>query len=675
MSDLSIPGVKDKYGTQKLVEDLMKVERIPKVRAEEELKKIEKQKGLWQDLGVRMSRLRDSSRNLFSFNNPFTARTATSSDEAALTATASREALEGVNSIEIKQVAQADRLLTDKLPKDYKVAAGNYQFGVGDKSVSIQFGGGSLSEFAEALNRRGKDLIRAQVMSIEKSTQSLLIEGTKTGKSQGLSFQGAAESFALSSGMAEKTISSERKIALSPALLRAWTKPIDPSLVQVSEGLLSVKAGAEAAIALSPALKAGGDVLFEFEMRLRPRPEDQQDKGPPSGPAIPETGSILFEGISISSESSTVPLPGWTPPSPPPRVDDLNIAFAGLSSGAIVSLGATQESEEFVKVSFKLSDIGGDLSQLNIRNRNTHRDVELRNIRSYDPNESGGFKAKNPVSTAQDAIIKLDGIEVRRETNNVDDLIPGVSLNILDKTERPLRLSVQPDYEGVKESLISWVAHYNQLMTEINILSQTNDKVVTEIDYFTEDEKKSALERLGIFQGDFTLSQVKTSMQRISSAAYETKEGSKLSLLQQLGISTDARASGASSGFDASRLRGYLEIDEAKLDAGLKNRMPAVKELFGSDSDGDVIIDSGAAYGLDALIRPYVETAGILSQKQQTMSDRITRQKQTITNMESQLVTKEKDLKRKYGLMESALNQMERSSSSIENFNKRNSGN
>lgn len=33
MAEIAIPGVSDKYGTTKLIEDLMKVERVPLERA------------------------------------------------------------------------------------------------------------------------------------------------------------------------------------------------------------------------------------------------------------------------------------------------------------------------------------------------------------------------------------------------------------------------------------------------------------------------------------------------------------------------------------------------------------------------------------------------------------------------------------------------------------------
>jgi flagellar hook-associated protein 2 len=73
---------------------------------------------------------------------------------------------------------------------------------------------------------------------------------------------------------------------------------------------------------------------------------------------------------------------------------------------------------------------------------------------------------------------------------------------------------------------------------------------------------------------------------------------------------------------------------------------------------------------VDAYVKPFVETGGILVQKSGTIDNRIAQTKKQIENYDRQLISQEDDLKRKYGLMEGALNRMERTSGSIDQFNK-----
>ena len=202
MSDLSIPGVgTSKYGSDKIVEALMKAERVPRERAATELKGYEDQKSVWLDMSRRLTSFRDDARNLYSFKNPFSSRIAKSSDEDVLTATATREALEATSSILVKRAAATDRFISTNLAKDYKVPAGSYKFTVGDKSIELNYGGGGLQDFADSLSRKGRDLLKASVVSVTTDTKALIIESKKTGAKNRLGFSGDAEKLALAAGI------------------------------------------------------------------------------------------------------------------------------------------------------------------------------------------------------------------------------------------------------------------------------------------------------------------------------------------------------------------------------------------------------------------------------------------------------------------------------------------
>ena len=71
MSDINIPGVSDKYKTNDLVESLLEVEKIPLKREERKLESFKTDKECWQRLNTYMSSLRESTRTLYSFDNPF----------------------------------------------------------------------------------------------------------------------------------------------------------------------------------------------------------------------------------------------------------------------------------------------------------------------------------------------------------------------------------------------------------------------------------------------------------------------------------------------------------------------------------------------------------------------------------------------------------------------------
>jgi len=104
------------------------------------------------------------------------------------------------------------------------------------------------------------------------------------------------------------------------------------------------------------------------------------------------------------------------------------------------------------------------------------------------------------------------------------------------------------------------------------------------------------------------------------------------------------------------------------LDAALENNIHYIRQLFGSDTTGDFIIDSGVAFHLEALARPFVEMGGIISSRTGTIDARIRGDTQRIANMDRQLEQRERDLRIQYSRMESAFQQMEQMSTRFDNF-------
>jgi flagellar hook-associated protein 2 len=349
------------------------------------------------------------------------------------------------------------------------------------------------------------------------------------------------------------------------------------------------------------------------------------------------------------------------------------VLFLVFSDGSTRLLPPVQNEGDFQKFSYKLSDYSGgkEVVAMDLVNRNTHRDVSIRSIQVYDPDARGGMKPLSPIATARDALLSMDGINIRRASNTIKDLIPGVTLNLAGESAKPIKLAVEPDRETAKDAIIAMVGNYNRLLAEVNVLTRRDDKIVQELSYLDEDERKTLEERMGTLQGDSTLNQLKANLQRVASSPFPTAAERDMALLTQLGISTDARQVGSGQGYDASRLRGYLEINEKTMDAALKANLPAIKQLFGNDTDGDLIIDSGFGYSVDNLIKPYVETGGLIALKSTGIDSKVTQENRRIENYDKQLVAKESELKRQYGLMEGALNRMEQTSGSIDQFNNR----
>ena len=83
-------------------------------------------------------------------------------------------------------------------------------------------------------------------------------------------------------------------------------------------------------------------------------------------------------------------------------------------------------------------------SGVGLRNGNTGRELRVRSARVYDPTETAGLRPKNPVQTAGDAVVVMDGIEVTRPGNAISDLVPGLTVNLWQASDDPVKLKVEP---------------------------------------------------------------------------------------------------------------------------------------------------------------------------------------------------------------------------------------
>jgi flagellar hook-associated protein 2 len=112
-------------------------------------------------------------------------------------------------------------------------------------------------------------------------------------------------------------------------------------------------------------------------------------------------------------------------------------------------------------------------------------------------------------------------------------------------------------------------------------------------------------------------------------------------------------------------LRGYLEIDEQKLDSALKGHSKDVKQLFGSGTNGDLIIDSGVALKIDQIVNPYVQVGGIVAMREQSLDSQISRSNKEIASMNRRLDQKRADLKDQFARMQGAMTDLQKQSQAL----------
>jgi flagellar hook-associated protein 2 len=84
--------------------------------------------------------------------------------------------------------------------------------------------------------------------------------------------------------------------------------------------------------------------------------------------------------------------------------------------------------------------------------------------------DPGGANTQWLTNTNQgaDAEFHLNGIDVKQPSNTVNNVIPGLTFNILDTSDTPVTLSLASDPSQLTSALQTFVANYNSLRTALN---------------------------------------------------------------------------------------------------------------------------------------------------------------------------------------------------------------
>ncbi|MDY3939160.1 MAG: flagellar filament capping protein FliD [Spirochaetia bacterium] len=670
MSDINIPGVSSRFNTNKIVEDLMKVEKAPLTKMESRAEKLESDKTIWQNLRTRITDLTNQCASLYNYDNPFGERVVSSSNNA-VTATAIRNADLTEHTVKVIQTASADKLISSPLSADTKIPAGHYVFKIGEKDVSYFFNGGTPKVFVDGLNRRAQNLLSAQIIQAKPGEQVMLLESKMTGAANTIRFEGDAKELADQIGWIQSKTSSSANENRETVPVAAFeqsnpyniSKTTDECLINPQENI-------------SVPLNSEGDKTLSFTLKVidLAASESYRKTQEPFRPGI--IGSASFKDVTLTNDVSL--FPQQPPQSSPTSLsketpsEAIRIYIEGARGKRQIPLTEPVGSPQVISMSSAESD--GIFRSIRVEN-NSHRYAVILSEASLTENNSQApqtEKRNNAIESARDAIFEYDGIKLTRPVNKIDDVNDQITFTLNAPTAEPVSLKVETDAETVKDKVIEFAYHYNKLIEDINVYTTKDEKVINELSYLDDAEKEAKKEILGTLQGDITLIQMKNRLQQIINNSYDIQSPNQISMLFQLGIGSNLSAY---SGYSASKMRGYLEIDENKLNDSVQNHIEDLEKIFGYDTNNDYITDNGIAYLLNQYLASFSKQGGIIDGKLQTFDQQITQQEKSITNFNERMEKKEADYKRQFGNMEAMYERLKDSSRALDSLNSGNNGN
>ncbi len=228
---------------------------------------------------------------------------------------------------------------------------------------------------------------------------------------------------------------------------------------------------------------------------------------------------------------------------------------------------------------------------------------------------------------AQNGRIKVDGFEVEVSENQLENIIPGVSLNIRQSAPgREIRLSVKENTEAVAGKIKAFVDSYNAALGFIQSQSRLQ-------------KGPNGKEALGPLGGDSLTRSVENSLRRILLNP-QLGVGSSISRISELGIEFNRN--------------GTLNFNQEKFQRILNSNPKDVAAFFRGD---------GFRVGFVPTLKREVNVIangnfGTIGYRKKGISDRIEQTNRRIDDKERQLVRKEESLRKKFADLESKMSKL-----------------
>ncbi len=249
---------------------------------------------------------------------------------------------------------------------------------------------------------------------------------------------------------------------------------------------------------------------------------------------------------------------------------------------------------------------------------------------THDPLDPA--KAMRETATAVDAKFKLDGVEVTKPSNTVDDVVTGVTLNLL-KTNvgTTTALNVIRDTASVSTAVTSFVKAYNDISQTLRDAMAYNPTTKT----------------AAILNGEASVRGIQTQVRGVLAAAIPG-DGA-LTRLSEVGVTVQKD--------------GTLALDSAKLNKALASNFDDFAGLFaGTPASGTgataVPATVGYAAQFEKLATALLAPGGPLASRTEGISESIRNITKRETEFNTRMVTVEKRYRKQFTALDLSLSSM-----------------
>lgn len=667
-----MPGLASGIDTKDLVRKLVEVEKAPIVRLENNKKDLSDTSKALTELRKRTKTLQDALHAMASFEAAFEQKKLNATPVGVIEGTVKKNAPPSRHTLNILKLASNLSIATSPVAPTKKLETARLKIG----EVESTFNGGTLQSLREHLQKYHAKQLSAKIVQVKENESILIVDTVAQGEDALLKIE---DPDGLLKGLGLISTSSTPDFTKAPAK----TDPAKTDPAKKEEPKKDTESEERERWLIEP-LKletaAGSKVLPSEDKKSLSVPENSAARykfsglentatkrltkisvaatAPGAEADIDEAPDSLSDGIKDNINIKGIELETYniTRTRKKEALKDIDfgvvlkysgseqkISFKGKSGVQSLPVEKDLTSVEFYTTG---SDVLFEPAELTYAVKSEPKPDPKNEAPDKTPGENEQRKIfPNLLRAAQNAKLKIDGIDISRKSNsNLSDIIEGVALNLLKVSPDNVETEILNDNDAAKKQVVAFVKAYNELLQYSDEVAKSAK--VKEAGKYQEMRKES-----GILATNATIRQLINGLKMHTSNAYPTVREPHLRTLAAIGIST-----GAVGAKREDVVKGYLEVDEIKLAQMLAENPTAVKELFSIDTNGDLRIDNGYAHVTENYLEPYTRfTRGLISEQIKSNAERGKQLDKDIKRQEEHVKTYEAKLKTKFGYMESSV--------------------
>ncbi|WP_029710911.1 flagellar filament capping protein FliD [Serratia fonticola] len=318
--------------------------------------------------------------------------------------------------------------------------------------------------------------------------------------------------------------------------------------------------------------------------------------------ASADTHNIKVNQLASSHKLKSVPVENANDPQGSETENNSRTVIITQKDGSEMKVELKDDETSLNQIAKAINKENGDVTasvrrsdegeQLVLSSKNTGADGEM-SIRVegdetldkflHVENGGKGDDKMTSVADAQDAKLRIDGSDYTRSSNNINDILPGITLELKAVSEEEETLTLTQDISEYKISIKSFVDDYNALLTQTNSAKKyvPSDSTGQADDSVTKPSSEN-----GALMGDSMLRGMVNEIRYTVNGVYGDSDAEYRSLAD-IGIKIDP-------------VTGLMTLDESKLDAAIAANPDDIANIF-MDRNGN----QGLASKLSDIIVSY----------------------------------------------------------------------